>query len=89
VTKNEPDRPAFIKVNNVKGLVMRNNLAIGDADFAQVSNSQDVQAYENVHLTGLEDPSSKSWYEKPLGIVVLTVISGVIIAGIAYFFGWT
>lgn len=28
------------------------------------------------------------WYEKPTGIVVLTVLGGVVVAGIVFLFGW-
>ena len=30
----------------------------------------------------------KEWYEKPYGIILLTVISGLILAYLAYLFGW-
>jgi len=35
-----------------------------------------------------EKPREKGWYEKPFGIVALTVIGGVIVAGIVVGLGW-
>lgn len=32
--------------------------------------------------------NKKAWYEKPIGIVILMIIGGLIITGIAYWLGW-
>lgn len=32
---------------------------------------------------------SKSWYEKPLGLIAITIISGLIVVFLGFRFGWS
>lgn len=34
------------------------------------------------------DLASKQWYEKPLGILILAIVAGLIIAGLVFWLGW-
>lgn len=36
----------------------------------------------------IERDASVYWYQKPLGILMITIVAGVVIAGITYFLGW-
>ena len=37
----------------------------------------------------LRGDADARWYERPLGIVALMVVAGIIVGGAVYFFGWT
>lgn len=39
-------------------------------------------------IIGEKQPFKNYWYQKPVGIVILTVIAGLIISGIIYLLGW-
>ena len=49
--KKSNNRPTFIKATNVKGLTMKDNTVVGDADFADLDNVTDVKASGNKHIT--------------------------------------
>ena len=44
-------RPTFIKATNVRGLILKNNTATGDVDFADLENVTDIEASGNKHTT--------------------------------------
>lgn len=45
------NRPTFIKATNVKGLTIKDNTVVGDADFADLDKVSDVKASGNKHIT--------------------------------------
>lgn len=67
-------------LNTLSNHASNQNFVNSQIHFGQGNNildkSKDTQDY------------NKEWYEKPLGIVTLTVIAGVIIGGIIYFLKW-
>jgi hypothetical protein len=83
-------RPTFIKATNVKGLVMKDNVGIGDADFAHLENVEGLEASGNVHITPDKPDGtiSRAWYERPVGIVVLGLVVVLVGGAILYYLGW-
>ncbi len=90
MTDDKRERPTFIRATNVKGLVMKDNVGIGDVDFADLKNVEGLEASGNIHITpkAQETPRTKVWYERPFGILALTIIGGVGVGGLLYLFGW-
>lgn len=90
------NRPSFIKIASgarVKGLIMDNNLMVGDGDFLKNEGVlEDANLTNNRHMptfsSGHPPVSKKNWYEKPFGIVVLGVTVVLIGAFVVHTFGW-
>ncbi len=64
-------------------------------DFKEGGSVVTNNFYESQIHSGIGDNAQKistkpekDWYEKPLGIITLTVVGGLILAGIVYFLGW-
>ena len=49
--KKSHNRPTFLKATNVKGLIIKDNTVVGDADFADLDKVSDVNASGNKHIT--------------------------------------
>lgn len=47
-----------------------------------------VKDVRNTEMLSTISSKNKTWYEKPIGIVLLTAIAGLIIAFLVYRFGW-
>lgn len=88
MNEQENKRPIFIKATNVKGLVMKDNVSIGNADFAYLENVEGLDASGNVHITPSSTQPVKAWYEKPVGILVLGIAVSIIAGGILFKLGW-
>jgi hypothetical protein len=90
MSDENPKRPTFIKATNVKDLVMKDNVGVGDANFANLANVESLEASGNVHITP-DKPAgttTKAWSERPVGIVVLGLIVVVLGGAILYYLGW-
>jgi hypothetical protein len=85
--EQKPQRTGIRLGPNATGNTFR-NVNLGGYEVG-IDNDGERNEFYDVELRGSEPLSpQKQWYEKPLGILILAVISGVIIAGITYFFGW-
>lgn len=69
-------------------IIMNNTTNIKDST---IQNSNIATGEKNYQVSGNQVSSShqKKWFEKPIGITVLTVIGGVIVSGIVYWLGWS
>ncbi len=55
-------------------------------DRLSVKNSSDSSKKTKI-IQG--DSTSMKWYEKPLGILILAIVGGVIVGGLLFWFGWS
>ena len=59
-------------------------MSFGSFDYPRIT--ADIQAL----ATQLEiEPSEKHWYEKPVGLIVISFISGLLVAYVTFYFGLT
>jgi hypothetical protein len=69
----------------------KNNTFIGNTfhghDVGIKDEGEGTFAKANNFFTGSKN-KTREWYEKPLGIIFLTAVSGLIIAGIVFKLGW-
>lgn len=79
-----------IRIENCDDVTLSNNTGIGDMDFIVVKNSKDIKASGNQHIISSQESASpnKRWFEKPHGIVFLSVVGAVLSGGLLYYFGW-
>jgi hypothetical protein len=83
IVKNIPERPAKkLNVEKLNPLITQNVYNKSQVHYGAGSN---VENYEKINTT---IKNNKKWYEKPLGIILLAVVAGVIILGISVYLGW-
>lgn len=90
--KTPPDRPVAIQISgNARGNTFTNVRITGDTDAVRITDEATDNKFENL-THARHNRSSKSavrWWEHPKGIVLLMVVSGLIVAALAYLFGWS
>lgn len=79
---NELDRKWFVDV--FKGAINNDDCIIKHYEYKNGEHyyclsAKGISAYQKL---------IKNWYEKPLGIIVITIIAGVIIGGIMFWLRW-
>lgn len=86
----EKKRPVAIKIKGGSNITVKNNTGIGDMDLLHAEDVHSLDADGNVLVTPENNKTNidKRWYEKPIGIVSLMVVAGLIVAFAAYYFGW-
>jgi len=84
---NVPNNGVFLRV----GGNMRNNGTIltGKDATVDIAVKGNYVSDKGKIVQGHSKSDQKSWYEKPIGIIILMIIGGVIIGGILYGLGWT
>jgi hypothetical protein len=88
--KKKSSGPTIIAGNNFggKGKIIMGNVIHGGLQIGGSGNSN--KAEETQNSTPDTQPSNDfKWYKKPLGIIFLTVISGLIIAFVVHKVGWS
>ncbi len=83
-------RPTGIHIENCDGVTLTNYTGIGDMNFIVAKNSKNIEGSGNQHIIPSQERASpdKRWFEKPHGIVFLSVVGAVLSGGLLYYFDW-
>lgn len=90
----EGGKSSFVKIApgaQVTGLTMAGNTMVGDGDFLLNEGELSGAILENNrHIAQATAPIAdpKKWYERPLGMLLLTIAAGLIVAYLVFRFGW-
>ena len=57
------------------------NFLNSQVHYGQGDNTSEDKVVENKY-------NKKEWYEKPFGIIGITMVAGIVIGGLLYLFGW-
>lgn len=62
----------------------------GEGAVVSVAVAGKYSSNENTKIIqgGLPSKPKPSWYEKPLGVLILTVVGGILVSAVAFSFGW-
>lgn len=87
-------KPICIRIGNCENANIHGNLVRGDMDFIVAENVKNLNATKNIHITPEQesnnsysdaDNNSDYWYKRPIGIIMLSVIAGLVIWAITHF----
>jgi hypothetical protein len=89
---NEKKNPPLVTLKNVKiknvGRHGINTNSGVDATDTEISDCGGDAIHTRSDESKSEDDPDRPWYERPLGIVLLLVTAGLIVAFLAFRFGW-
>jgi hypothetical protein len=69
----------------------KNNTFIGNTFHGHdmsIKSETSTLTKDNEFFTNSKKENNKEWYEKPIGIVLLAVTGGIVVAGIIFWLGW-
>lgn len=78
---------AAIRVEGGRDNVVSNNISVG-SPVLHASDTERLTATGNISVESGYLSPKKSWYERPVGIVVLMVIGGLIVGAVLFALRW-
>lgn len=85
--KDTPERrkPIAIKITGGKNIIIRDNVGVGNMNFLDAENVDNLNADRNILITPSTEPKpeqSNPWYKKYLALLYVSIIAPLIVAAI-------
>jgi len=80
---SENRKPIGIKLENCENVTLTDNKGYGDIDLIVAKDSKNIVGSGNELVnehSDISDASRLQWYQKPIGIIGITVVSGLLVS---------